>query len=401
MRNPDRHIRLKPSALLVPILLPAMIAVATAIRPLVHSNDHFRLLLFSPLPGESVPTRFTAKYAVLGNESNGLQVCFSVSHISRGRMRGARCHTTEPGVEASVNVDVGSLGVEEAEDWQLEASLQVGNNVVDSRVVPFDVHTSVAAADSASGASFFRASCDVSGDNSRPSAERMVVFLDGELMFRSSGTSNLGRNYPGFWFPMAGVCPQWFALGGGMSFDDAFAMAGGNNSVLASTVLAHPLMFDKRFAPAYRSREAGRVSEWRRVSREIQKSVVNGSILIDRRMTAQCEADIHSGQFMLARFTSLRQAVASVRLSAAAWRASGYTALAEHLLVLGAATGLRVLPVGLVPPRERVIAKRGLCAVNEHIHRLGFEVVGWQHMQRLFRSLPAHVRTRLDYQLSG
>ena len=28
--------------------------------------------------------------------------------------------------------------------------------------------------------------------------------------FRSSGTSNAGRNYPGLWLPTAGICPYWF-----------------------------------------------------------------------------------------------------------------------------------------------------------------------------------------------
>ena len=36
---------------------------------------------------------------------------------------------------------------------------------------------------------------------SDPSSQRLFAYAAGELMFRSSGSSNYGSNYPGFWFP--------------------------------------------------------------------------------------------------------------------------------------------------------------------------------------------------------
>ena len=37
-----------------------------------------------------------------------------------------------------------------------------------------------------------------------------MALLDSELMFRSTGTSNPGRNFPKIWLPSAGLCPEWF-----------------------------------------------------------------------------------------------------------------------------------------------------------------------------------------------
>jgi hypothetical protein len=336
-----------------------------------------------------------------------MQVCLSFTRRDQAEGADSSCHATNQGVETSINVDMLGKTSHFGEDkWQLRAELQVDQVVVDSSIVPFFVQAERVAANAATNtkASFFRASCDVaSSGNVRPSSERMIAFLNGELMFRSSGTSNLGRNYPGFWFPLAGVCPQWFSLQGGLSFEDAFVLAAENSSVLASMVLGHPMMFDKRFAPVYRERESTQTSEWTRLSQELQQKLANGSIPVDERFTAKCQADVNSGNHMFNRFTSFRQAVVSLQLGAAAWRASGYSALVEHIVNLAAHQlgKASVWETVQVPDQGLVAAKRGLCAVNEHAHQqLGFEIAGWQRMQQLFHSLPVHVRTELTYRTS-
>ena len=55
---------------------------------------------------------------------------------------------------------------------------------------------------------FFLASTEFG--NSHAGGARPFAWLDGELMFRSTGSSNPGRNYPGVWLPTAGICPWWF-----------------------------------------------------------------------------------------------------------------------------------------------------------------------------------------------
>ena len=64
----------------------------------------------------------------------------------------------------------------------------------------------------------------------------------------------------------------------------------------------------------------------------------DGWIAFNRSLADQSYKDVQSGQFVLHRFSTLRQAVASVRLGLVAWRASGYGALADELLTRGGTT---------------------------------------------------------------
>jgi hypothetical protein len=117
-------------------------------------------------------------------------------------------------------------------------------------------------------------------------------------------------------------------------------------------------------------------------------------------MAKQSYKDVQSERFILHRFSTLSQAVASIRLSRDAWTASGYSALAKELLergkhaqstlgaasyevayprtagTVGEAAGLAVDAVA-APPRDRLARKDGVCEVNSHAEDLGFAIVGW------------------------
>ncbi|KAK7234729.1 hypothetical protein SO694_00199011 [Aureococcus anophagefferens] len=100
---------------------------------------------------------------------------------------------------------------------------------------------------------FFTAFTEENTDE--PAAGRRFAFVDEELMFRSTGTSNPGRNYPGFFLPTAGICPYWFQIGehGTRSYSDQFFAADDLNErrrrALRSTAVQH--VFDKRYSTKY------------------------------------------------------------------------------------------------------------------------------------------------------
>ena len=187
-----------------------------------------------------------------------------------------------------------------------------------------------------------------------PPSRRLFALLDGELMFRSTGTSNPGRNYPGMWLPTAGICPWWFqqpSEGRPRSFaevaDAATALRAG----------AEQRVFDKRFAFAYHENED--LEAW-------------AALRDDLRSMAATDGN---GRYAFDRFTSLRQLVVSVRLSKAAWMEAGLGAAAEEILARGAAAGLATDPVAA--PRSSPIVVAGLCEVNDFVTSLRVHIIGW------------------------
>jgi diketogulonate reductase-like aldo/keto reductase len=203
---------------------------------------------------------------------------------------------------------------------------------------------------------FFVAATDAAA---APPSRRLFALLDGELMFRSTGTSNPGRNYPRMWLPTAGVCPWWFqqpAAGRPTSFAEITA---------ASTALragAEQRVFDKRFAFAYHENED--LEAW-------------AAVRDDLRSMAATDGN---GRFAFDRFTSLRQLVVSVRLGREAWVDAGIGAAAAEVLARGAAAGFATEPVAA--PRSSPIVVAGLCAVNDFVTGLGVEIVGWSAARR-------------------
>ena len=78
-------------------------------------------------------------------------------------------------------------------------------------------------------------------------------------------------------------------------------------------------------------------THWEATLRPMLKARLrDGLIPLDRSMAHQSYKDIQSERFILHRFSTLTQAVASIRLSAIAWEASGYGELANELLERGA-----------------------------------------------------------------
>ena len=102
--------------------------------------------------------------------------------------------------------------------------------------------------------SFFLATTRAGGGES---SARVLAFVGSELMFRSTGSSNHGSNYPGVWFPTAGICPRSFlprsGYGGG-SFMDLLRSSAGSSQRLHRSLVDPNMLFDKRFAIQYQQR---------------------------------------------------------------------------------------------------------------------------------------------------
>ena len=190
-------------------------------------------------------------------------------------------------------------------------------------------------------------------------ARRLFALLDGELMFRSTGTSNPGRNYPGMWLPTAGVCPWWFqqpSEGRPRSFAEI------TDAATALRAGAEQRVFDKRFAFAYHENED--LEAW-------------AALRDDLRGIAATDGN---GRFAFDRFTSLRQLVVSIRLGRDAWVDAGLGAAAAEVLARGAAAGLTTEP--LAAPRSSPVVVAGLCEVNDFVTSLGVHIIGWNAARR-------------------
>ena len=139
-------------------------------------------------------------------------------------------------------------------------------------------------------------------------------------MFRSTGTSNTGRNYPNAWLPSAGVVPFWFQRTGD-TFADWIASHAANQTdderfrraAVAASVFR---VFDKRYGASYAD------ETWPALEKELRVAFAR---LVDRDVAMRTSADdVTRGAYILARFSSLEQLVASVRLGRAAWEDLGY-----------------------------------------------------------------------------
>ena len=76
--------------------------------------------------------------------------------------------------------------------------------------------------------------------------------------------------------------------------------------------------------------------DWHNMLQPLLKARLrDGRIALNRSLTNQSFEDVLSERFILHRFSTLSQAVASIRLSRVAWAASGYQALAKELLDRG------------------------------------------------------------------
>ena len=213
-----------------------------------------------------------------------------------------------------------------------------------------------------------------------PASARLFALLDGELMFRSTGTSNTGRNYPNAWLPSAGVVPFWFQRTGD-TFADWIASHAANQTdderfrraAVAASVFR---VFDKRYGASYAD------ATWPALEKELRVAFAR---LVDRDVAMRTSADdVTRGAYILARFSSLEQLVASVRLGRAAWEDLGYGRAASYVLEKGSAAGLRTAPVDAttMPDGVRDACRvHGMCAVNDHITALGFNIHGWREMR--------------------
>ena len=224
-------------------------------------------------------------------------------------------------------------------------------------------------------ARFFTAFTEEAADH--PSAARRFAFLDGELMFQSTGTSNPGRNYPDFWLPTAGVCPFWFQQGNPTSFADPYFAPGNDRERMRRTVAASavPHVFDKRYDANYAAIPSPNTpsfdaSTFARLTASVRaEEALNGTAPVDAR----------AGHFVFYRFSSLRQVITSVRLGRNAWEQAGYDTAA--ILDLGAAAGFDIREVA--DDRGALVVK-GACAVNDLIvDVLGFEIFGWRQARKV------------------
>ena len=249
-------------------------------------------------------------------------------------------------------------------------------------------------------AAYFDAFTD--GPVAHPMARRPFALLGGELMFRSTGTSNPGRNFPGLWLPSAGVCPVWFSsLGspvnsfrdlnrraidagsGTVMHEDAAAASEQRRQLRAAALRVFP-MIDKRFSVARDHDRCRRAAfqpaercaaprAWAALEAELRGAWERGG-LVDAQMAAR--AGSAGGTVLLERFYSLRALVASVRLGAAAWHANGHWRAALAVLRVAAAAGLPSAPAP--PAKGSAPAIMGMCSVNEHVNsQLGFHIDGW------------------------
>lgn len=216
--------------------------------------------------------------------------------------------------------------------------------------------------------------------HSDTSSQRVFAVINGELLFRSSGSSNEGRNYPGMWFPSAGVCPRSF-MQRRWGFHDLLASAHGSEEKLAALLMQQDMMFDKRFSTEYTNREQAATFEWAsKHTLQLRGMLADGRLGFDRELTSQSYKDVEAGRHLFYRFSSLAQAVASIRLGSLAWRAAGYEHLAQEILRRGETAGLSVASV-TVPHKGELERMEGLCAVNSHAVLLGFDVAGWSAVE--------------------
>ena len=295
-------------------------------------------------------------------------------------------------------------------------------NSVASTSVAF---TSVSLQPTNSKAQFFDAYCDSikPGDPPpRPMSRRPMALLSNELMFRSTGTSNPGHNFPGFWLPSAGICPEWFLnynspINSFLDIEnkkinqqegtvlqiqrEPDALDYKARARLRTASLAVFSMIDKRFDVGktqyyctlgqHRSIQGIDVATkynvtsdtcktalvWKEHIERFSKDWIENQLIdYDAVKLSGSEETIETGKFMLNRFYNLRTIVTSIRLGPEAWHSNGYWEAAKNILIEGNKKGLETNPVVREDLREKILA--GICEVNQFIHhKLGFQIQGW------------------------
>ena len=307
------------------------------------------------------------------------------------------------------------------------ATFQVtANTITTTTSVAF---TSVSAQDVS--AVFFDAFCDAIKPGQplpHPMTRRPMAMLDQELMFRSTGTSNPGHNFPKFWLPSSGLAPEWFlnvfspvtsyrdinkrkidTAKGTVAHVDRGSMdhdQGARTNLYANALTVFS-MIDKRFALGSlyyfctlgKNRSLDNTGTMYRYNATLCKEAVawvaqkkklaldwRESNLVDETLAVQSGSGDtlraeKGGNYVLDRFYSIRTLVVSIRLGSCAWRANGYWKAALNVLDIAATMGIPTRPVLREDRRDQVLA--GICNVNQFIHHdLGFNIDGWELFYR-------------------
>ena len=267
---------------------------------------------------------------------------------------------------------------------------------------------------------FFDAYCNMPQEGSVPDpmSRRPMAFLNNELMFRSTGTSNPGRNFPGIWLPSAGIAPLWFmdVTSPLMSFRDInhrqvtrtgsvlhkdVTVASEENPAIRKQLQKKALtvypMIDKRFqlgkthffctqgdstlAEKYHvvlnETVCKEAIEWEEAKQNFSTAWTRqGLVDVQQAQRAGSHLKVHDRRYVLDRFYSIRTMAVSIRLHPSAWRANGYWGAACQILSVAAAMGIDTLPV----VRKRTAKSfHGICEVNQFVHaELGFPIEGWE-----------------------
>lgn len=377
----------------------------------IPSTYEFQLVLLRPEESESATT---AASRTTTTAATTTCVTLRSTIVAGNEVTQRHCRTlpngTVPSTFPLVFEDVGYHAA------TVEVFQQENTSVVANATVYF---TSVSIEDPR--AIFFDAYCDpvLSGQKPHPMTRRPMALLDQELMFRSTGTSNPGHNFPGFWLPSSGISPEWF-LNYNSPVSSFLDIETKRINVTAGTVgrtnrkdgdqdgevrqrlrkaaLRVFSMINKRFdvgkthffctngkdrsiqgvdiSKEFNDTTCAEARLWEKQKRQFRDQWRNDGIIDVERAHASGSGDTLQEDYMLQRFYSLRDMVVSIRLSAIAWRTNGYWQAALTVLNKAAEIGIETRPVIREDFRERVLS--GICDVNEFIHTtLGFEIQGW------------------------
>ena len=269
----------------------------------------------------------------------------------------------------------------------------------------------------------FDAYCNekVEGSEADPMSRRPMAFLNGELMFRSTGTSNPGQNFPGIWLPSAGIAPRWFLdvtsplisfrdinrrqiTQKGIVLHEDVVIASQENlefrRMLRENALKSP-MIDKRFqlgkvhyfcilgdkmlAARYHVELNDTVCKkairWEETKQNVSSAWTReGLVDVQQAQRAGSQLKVQDRRYILDRFYSLHSMVVSIRLDPRAWRANGYWGAARYILSIASTMGIDNAPV---VKKMRAKSYHGICEVNQFVHaELGFPIDGWEDFYR-------------------
>jgi hypothetical protein len=303
----------------------------------------------------------------------------------------------------------------------------VGYHFAKFLILPINITASVAftsVSNKDSSAKFFDVFCDSikSGEPPpHPMTRRPMAMLDEELMFRSTGTSNPGHNFPKIWLPSSGLSPEWFlnVYSPMVSFRDInqrkINLEKGtilhidrstddldhqSRKILWSNALNVFTMIDKRFSLGslhyfctigkyqpvdntgrmynYNASMCKNAIDWAETKNKFSKEWQENKLVNEKLAIQSGSGDtLKRGRYLLDRFYSIRTMAVSIRLGSCAWRANGYWEAAKHILKIANEMGIETKPVVREDIRDKIFA--GLCDVNQFIHHdLGFHIDGWE-----------------------